>query len=294
VKAPSYGTIISERTSGMASQFRGRSRGLVERSLSTFIHTLQHTIDAEQIAKKKGLLQRFDPRLKILGMLPLIAIAALTRQLWVIGGLFGVALTIALLSQVSLRTLASRVWLGVLAFTGLISVPAVFLTRGRVVYILPILGWSITAQGVRAATYLIARTETAATFSVLLVLCTPWSHVLKALRVLRIPLVLVVILGMTYRYILLLLRTAHEMFQTRRSRMVGRLDGPELRRIATASAGVLMSKTLQLSGDVYTAMRSRGFCGEAYLVDDFRTDWVDWITLAMFTLIAVLAVWFGR
>jgi hypothetical protein len=39
------------------------------------------------------------------------------------------------------------------------------------------------------------RAETAATFSVLLVLCTPWSFVLKALRVLRLPIVLVVILG---------------------------------------------------------------------------------------------------
>ena len=221
-------------------------------------------------------------------------IAALARQLWVIAGLFAFALAIAFLSQVSLRTLATRVWLGVLSFTGLISVPAIFLTAGRVVYTVPILGWAITAQGVRAATYLIARAETAATFSVLLVLCTPWGHVLKALRVLRIPLVAVVILGMTYRYIFLLLRTAHDMFQSRKSRMVGRFDGPDVRRMATASAGVLMSKTLQLSGDVYMAMRSRGFCGEVYLVHDFQTDWFDWITLAIFTVMAVLAFWFGR
>ena len=68
---------------------------------------------------------------------------------------------------------------------------------------------------------LVARVETAATLSVLLILCTPWSHVLKALRVLRVPVVFVVILGMTYRYILLLLQSAHDMFESRRSRMVG-------------------------------------------------------------------------
>ena len=126
------------------------------------------------------------------------------------------------------------------------------------------------------------RAETAATFSVLLVLCTPWSNLLKALRVLRLPIVLVVILGMTYRYIFLLLRTAHDMFKSRKSRMVGRLDGREQRRAATASAGVLMSKTLQLSGDVYLAMRSRGFQGEVYVLDEFRTGWFDWIMLAVF------------
>src|ERR1700680_1010077 len=155
--------------------------------------------------------------------------------------------------------LAKRVWLAALTFTGLISLPALFLTPGRAIYILPLLGWTITAPGFRAATYLIMRAETAATFSVLLILCTPWNNVLKALRVIRVPTVLVVILGMTYRYIFLLLRTAHDMFESRKSRMVGQLGGRELRRMATASAGVLMSKTLQFSEDVYLAMRSRGF-----------------------------------
>ena len=138
------------------------------------------------------------------------------------------------------------------------------------------------------------RAETAATFSVLLVFCTPWSNLLKALRVLRAPIVLVVILGMTYRYIFLLLRNAHDMFTSRKSRMVGRLDGREQRRAVTANVGVLMSKTLQLSGDVYLAMRSRGFQGEVYVFDEFRTGWFDWFMLAAFITIAALALWFGR
>ena len=99
---------------------------------------------------------------------------------------------------------------------------------------------------------------------------------------------------MTYRYIFLLLRTAHDMFESRKSRMVGQLDGRELRRMATASAGVLMSKTLQLSEDVHLAMRSRGFQGEIYVLDEFQTGWLDWVMLALFTVIAALALWFGR
>jgi cobalt/nickel transport system permease protein len=168
------------------------------------------------------------------------------------------------------------------------------LTPGQPIYHLPLLVWTVTAPGLHAAMYLIMRAETAATFSVLLVLCTPWSGLLKALRVLRLPIVLVVILGMTYRYIFLLLRNAHDMFMSRKSRMVGRLDGREQRRAATASAGVLMSKTLQLSGDVYLAMRSRGFQGEVYVLDEFRTGWFDWVMFAVFVTIAALACWFGR
>jgi cobalt/nickel transport system permease protein len=275
---------------------RGRenSRGVVERTLASFVDALEHAFYAEELAKKNGLLQKIDPRVKIVALLPLIVIAALARQLWVIAALFVIAVVVGMLSNVPLATLVKRVWLGVLGFTGFISLPALFLTPGQAIYTVPLIGWTVTAQGLRAALYLIMRAETAATFSVLLVLCTPWSNLLKALRVLRLPIVLVVILGMTYRYIFLLLRNAHDMFRSRKSRMVGRLSGREQRRAATATVGVLMSKTLQLSGDVYLAMRSRGFQGEVYVLDEFSTGWFDWVMLAVFLSVAVLAFWFGR
>lgn len=271
-----------------------QSRGAIEHTLASFVDAMEHAFYAEQLAKENGLLQRLDPRIKIVAILPLIVMAALARRLSVIAALFVLALAIAVLSKVPLGTLAKRVWLSVLTFTGLISLPALFLTPGRAIYTLPLLGWTVTEQGLRAAAYLVMRAETAATFSVLFVLCTPWSKVLKALRVLRVPVVLVVILGMTYRYIFLLLRNAHDMFTSRRSRMVGRLDGRQRRQMATGSAGVLMSKTLQLSGDVYLAMRSRGFQGEVYALDEFRTAWFDWLVLTVFITIAAGAFWWGR
>lgn len=178
----------------------------------------------------------------------------MSHNLAVIGALFAVAVGLALLSRVPLRTLAVREWIGVFAFTGLLALPAIFITPGEVIYRLPALNWPITAQGVRSALYLITRVETAATLALLLILCTPWTQVLKALRVLRVPVVLVVILGMTYRYIFLLLQTAHDLFEARRSRMVGPLDGAANRRLAAASAGVLLSKSLHLSGEVYLAL----------------------------------------
>jgi cobalt/nickel transport system permease protein len=273
---------------------RKSSQGVVERSLASFAGALEHSFYAEELAKKNGLLQKLDPRVKIVAILPLIVISALARRLWVIAVLFAIAVAISLLSKVPLLTLAQRVWFGVLTFTGLISVPALFLTPGQAIYRLPLFGWAVTAPGLRAAMYLIMRAETAATFSMLLVLCTPWSNMLKALRVLRLPVVLVVILGMTYRYIFLLLRTAQDMFKSRKSRLVGRLAGREQRRAATAGAGVLLSKTLQLSGDVYLAMRSRGFQGEVYVLDEFQTAWFDWVMLALFATVALLAFWFGR
>ena len=76
--------------------------------------------------------------------------------------------------------------------------------------------------------------------------------------------------------------------------MVGRLEGPERRRVAASSAGVLMSKSLQLSGDVYSAMLSRGFHGEVFVLDDFRASSLDWLMLAVFGVVTIGALYYGR
>ena len=266
----------------------------LERTLASFVDAFERAIYAEEMAKAKGLLQRLEPRIKVVGMLALVVAAATAHKLWVIGAVFVMALILALSSRVSSLLLAQRVWLPVLLFTGVIALPAPLVIPGTEVWRIPGLGWPITAQGLASAGYLVTRVETAATLSVLLVLCTPWAHVLKALRVLGVPVLFVVILGMAYRYIFLLLASAHDMLESRRSRMVGKLAGPERRHLAAASVGVLMSKTLELSHEVYGAMLSRGFRGEVHVLDDFKAALFDWFMLACFAAMAAAAFYFGR
>ncbi len=273
---------------------RVRRRGFLERTATGIVAALEHSLYAEELARSRGLLQGLDPRIKILGILGLIIVAATAHNLQTALGLFVLALLLGILSHVPLSALARKVWIPVLAFTGVIAFPALFLTPGRVVATLPGVGWPITAQGLVSAAYLVSRVETAATLSTLLVLTTPWNHLLKALRVLRVPVVIVVILGTTYRYIFLLLHAAHDMLEARRSRMLGSLDARERRRAAAANLGVLLAKAFQLSDEVYLAMQSRGYRGEVYLFDEFATRRRDWLMLAAFAVLVAAGFWFGR
>jgi len=119
-----------------------------------------------------------------------IIAAAMSRRLEVIGVLFGAALVLALVSRIPLATLAKRVWIPVLLFTGVIAAPAPFVVPGRVVGRLPELGWPVTAQGLLSASYLVSpRRDGRYVFRAPYPLDT-LSHVLKALRVLRVPVVL--------------------------------------------------------------------------------------------------------
>jgi cobalt ECF transporter T component CbiQ len=271
-----------------------RGANFVEHTMEGLLEAMERALYAESVAGGAGLLQPVDPRVKVAGLLALIVASAVAAKLWVIGAILAAAVCCALVSGISIAHLASKVWLGAFTFTGAIALPAIFLTPGRVIYRLPGLAWPVTAQGLTTSAFLMLRVETAATLALLLIFTTPWVHVLKALRTLRVPVVFVVVLGMTCRYIFLMLETAHEMFESRKSRAVGELGPDDRRRLAVAGVGVLLSKTMQLSGEVYLAMQARGFRGEVYVLDDFAMQGRDWLALAAFAVLAGAAVWAGR
>lgn len=269
-------------------------KSFIEKTLAGLAEAFERSLYSEEVGARAGLLQRIDPRIKLVGLLLLIIAAAAARTLPVVGGVFAVAVTLALLSRIAPTTLLKRIWLGALLFTIPIALPALFLTPGLPIAHVPLVGWAISAQGLTSAAFLIGRVLTSSTLATTLILTTPWADVLKALRILRVPTLFVVILGMTYRYIFLILQTARDMFESRQSRAIGRLDGAEQRRVATASVGVLLSKSFQLSNDVYLAMQSRGFRGEMYTLDEFRMGPRDWFALVAFVVVAGVALWLGR
>jgi cobalt/nickel transport system permease protein len=218
----------------------------------------------------------------------------MARNAGTIAGILVIALAAAALSGIPFGALASRIWIAVFLFTGAIMLPAIFITEGQVIARLPLLGWPIISQGIRSAVYVFLRVETAATIAGVLVLSTEWPHLLKALRALGVPAILVAVLSMSYRYSFLMLRTAREMLEARKSRLIGSLKGPERRRFAASSVGVLLAKSVGLGNEVYLAMVSRGFQGEAYTLDEFEIRGRDWTALIVFVVISGLAIWFGR
>ena len=271
-----------------------RRKGFVEKTARGLVHVTGEALFAEDMAAVDGLLQRLDPRVKLAGMGALIVAAVAVRRLWLLAAILALGAALAIASRVPLRLLAARVWIAVLAFTGVVALPAIFLTPGAAVWRLPLLDWPVTAQGLRSAAFLVLRAETAATLATLLVVTTLWTRLLRALRYFHVPVVVVAILGMTYRYMFLFLATARDMFESRESRIVGVLQPADRRRLAAASAGVLLGKTLQVSGEVHMAMQARGFRGEIRLLEESAMRLPDWLPLAAFVGFALLAIWAGR
>ncbi len=280
---------------------RKPARGFFERTLDDLTGAIEQTLFAEEIARQDGWLQGLDPRVKLIGALALLLAISFSHNLIVILVLYALTLPAAYLSRVPMGFYLKRVWVFMPFFTGIVALPALFspFTPGTPLLTLvdlasPRLYLAITLPGVITAAFLLLRVGASVSVAVLLILTTRWAVLLKALRVVRVPQAFVLILGMTYRYIYVLLHAANNMFLARKSRVVGRVSGADDRRWLAASMGTLVSKSYALSDEVYLAMQSRGFRGEAQVMEDLSWRASDWAWTAAFVAIALSGIWLGR
>lgn len=272
---------------------RAARRGWFDRTVEDITSTLESTVFAEEMAALPGLWQRVDPRAKVVAVIALILAASLARTIPTLVALYAIVLLAAAAGRIPLAFFVKRVWLFLPFFTGVIAVPALFsfVTPGRpVVTLLNEPFVAITEQGLRTAALLLLRVAASVSFTIVLVLTTRWGVLLGALRALRVPQVFVLILGMTYRYIFVLLHTTNDMFLARKSRLVGRVAGNAERMWIANSMGGLLGKSYHLSDQVYLAMVSRGFRGEARLLDPLSLRASDWGWMITALLVPVIVV----
>lgn len=260
--------------------------------LEQTLHRLAAALEQAGLAEQTGPLGRLDPRVKLAGFMTLLLIAAASRHLPVTLGLWVLGVALAVLSGPGVRLALTRLWAGVALFTGLVVLPAAFLTPGPALWTPPGLPWAVTAPGLRSAAGLLVRAETTATFASLMALTTPWPSLLRALRFFRVPALAVVVFAMATRFIFVLLNIARDAFEARRARHVGRLSWALRRQVTASGAAMLLGKSLQLSGEVYEAMLARGFRGEAVTLAEFRMNRLDWAAAALFLATVAAAATF--
>jgi len=258
-----------------AARPRRRSQRLFSgRLTATLAAWVERAVTSDEVARRPGLLQGLDARVKLVSLLAFVVVAALSTRMAVLLVLLGVAVVLVVLSRVSLRWFAARTWTFVPLFTALIMLPTLFgaVTPGRPVLTiwshgapLPLLPatLTITAPGLFLFARFVLRVATVVSFGVLLTLTTPWSELLRALRDVGVPRGFVFVLTMAYRYVFTLVRMVQDMTIARTSRTVGPLATREDRRFLSDTVAAVFGKSQATSEQVYLAMVARGYRGEA-------------------------------
>ncbi len=279
---------------------RGK-KSMVERTIGAFSNFFDESSYAEGYASKKGLLQFVDPRFKLVGMLWLIVCVILvTRVEWILAILV-VTLLLAVASKVRLGYYLRRVWLFIPLFTLVIAVPAMFnfIVTGQPLFVLLSKGqslgplvfpWtiSLTVPGVQGAILFVLRTGAAVSLVILLALTTRWTDLLASLQSLKVPKSFVMILGMTYRYVFVLVGIAQDMSFALKSRTLSPERNVNVREWLGATIGVLFRRSMNMSELVNLSMISRGYDGRVRKVTEFHADPFDWAFLGFLLGLGVI------
>jgi cobalt/nickel transport system permease protein len=278
---------------------RRKKGSFIDKTLGGASRLLREAMFAEDVAAQRGLLQRIDPRVKVLAALVLLVATALVHHLPVLVGCYLGTLLLAAASGLSIGFFIKRVWLFIPIFTGIVVLPATksFITPGHVV--IPLGTWfghhvGVTRQGLSGAGIIVVRVATSISIVVLLTLTTVWTRLLSALRSLLVPRLFVAVLAMTYRYLFHLLNAVTDMYTARKARTVGRDDMADGRRFVSASAGALFGKAIALSDEVHMAMISRGYRGEMPRPRRRPLAGFDGVVLLVALALAVLVVGVDR
>jgi cobalt/nickel transport system permease protein len=259
-------------------------------NISSLTQALESIVVTEDLSRAPGLLQGLDPRVKVVTLVLFIILVGLAQSIFTLIVIFMFVFVCVLVSRVPRVLFLKRLFIFIPVFTAVIAIPALFITPG--VPLVSIAGKIIvTEQGVRTAGFLIMRVIDSLSLSLLLVLTTPWTKLLVALRQLRLPSLIVAVLGMTYRYIFLLLHTTNAMFMARRSRTIGSLSGNENRRWLGRALVTTLMKSQYLSEEVYLAMLSRGYQGEVYALSDLRMRRRDFVWMAFALTFSFVILW---
>ena len=294
---------IDQPTPRARRRARRHAGGLfADRLLVTLAAWVEHALASDELARRPGLLQRLDPRVKLVTLLAFVVVAALSTRLVVLGVLLTCALALVLASRLDLIRFAVRAWLFIPLFTAAVMVPATLniVTPGRAVLTF----WShgapfwplpaalaVTAPGLLAFARFLLRVTTVVSFGVLLTLTTPWSDLLKALRAVGVPRGFVFVLAVAYRYVFALVRTVQDMALARKSRLVGPVASGEDRRFLGAAVATVFGKSQAASEQVHLAMTSRGYTGEARTLHTWRLRTLDVVWASGVAAILAALVW---
>ena len=255
---------------------------------------LKDSLFAEEHALKSGFLQSLDPRIKIATFGLFTILVLLTKSIDVVLCLYLLCIYLACASKINLGFFLKRTWLFIPLFSLFIALPALFsfFSPGEPALTLQFSGLSfaITYPGMTTFVLFILRVITSVSFIVLLSITTKHFELLKVLRIFGIGQVFTMVLGICYRYIYLFIGIIENTYLAIKSRVGNALYYKRGQHIVAWNIAFLFVRSYQLNEDVYKAMLSRGFSGEAVAWNDFKFRSRDWLWLFFVGGVAILCV----
>lgn len=274
-------------------------KSFARKTADSLMKFFEGTLASGGYAKRDGLLQSLDSRVKLIATLALVVSVTLVGDLPVLVCVYLLLLALAYASKVDLGYFNKVVWAFIPFFSGVIVIPLlfnVFMAGDPLFHIFSSGGFTlyVTKQGLLFVVSFVARVTTCAAAVVLLVLSTPQESLFKSFRSLGVPKVYVLTLDMAYRYIFLLMDITRDILTAKKSRTIRSGGMLSEQRWVAGRIGYLLFRALDMSDKVHKAMISRGFTGEVKVLKKFRATGRDYAALATSLAICILLVLYSQ
>jgi cobalt/nickel transport system permease protein len=247
-------------------------------------------MDLDRVVARDSPVHRADPRLKLVATVATILAIALVP----IGSFAALAVAWAGLALASTVARLGPLRLSRGAFIAapfvLVAVPLIFTRPGDPIGSIGPL--TISGEGLVMFATIAAKSWLSVQAALLLTFTTPFHDLIDAMRDLRVPRILVAIIGFMYRYLAVLGEEATRMLRARsaRSAAATATAGGSLVWRASVTGhmvGSLFLRSYERSERIYAAMQARGFEGTFRHLSSHPVTAGAWVAFAAFLAILV-------
>lgn len=256
------------------------SRSILDRSLRHIGTVMRTTLIQWELSSRNGVLQGTDARVKLLGLLFLLVVASLKKELLPELYLAGLLCLLALLSRVKLAGFYRSICLLAFLFGFLVIAPAALniFTAGTIIF--PLVAfkksytiWTytipqtigVTREGCAVVALITTRIINSLSICFLLLYTTPLTELIRALKVFRVPDTLLMVFILTYKYVVIFSMTLEDIYLAKKSRLVWLTERRRTGDWVAGRMAFFLRKTRLKCEEVFNAMISRGATKEIKL-----------------------------
>jgi cobalt/nickel transport system permease protein len=304
-KVPSF--LLERPSSDSFIQGRGSLKiSFIEKGIHHLTEVIKTGYVQWETSSRDNFFQKIDARVKVLFLLFYVIIVSVKKNIpsEVLIGTFVFVLT--LLSRLDIFNLYKRVLFFAFLFGFLIALPSALnvITKGEI--IVPLLHLSrpyrfwiyqipkeigLTREGVYGVLMLTSRVMNSLALSFFVLHTTPFTEIIKALKVLKVPDTFLMIVILSYKYVFIFAKTIEEMYLAKKSRLAVKVSNAEARRWIAGRLAFMFKKSRLRCEEIFKAMLGRGFSNNIKFYGVKKLQARDWIAGAVLFLVGVLFLW---
>lgn len=300
-KLPDF--LLSKEEYREPSSFRRTSTAFIDKTIQKLAILVQLSHQQLHITQQNSSLSKIAIRTRLLVFLYFILLISFLKPILseVIIGI--VILVMHIIINNDFVKTFKRIILFTFLFGFLIALPSALnlINKGDVVW--PIFSLSnsydfwiyhipqvigFTDEGLRGMYLLTLRVFNSISISFLLINTTPFNDIMKGLKMFRIPDSLLMIITLTYLYIIILSNSVVESYLAMKSRIIGHMDNQEVQQMIAGRITHIFKMSRRHFEKTFQAMLARGYTGNVVFYQKESLSLPDYLILSAALLFGLL------